>query len=106
MRNILLKSRKIWFTSVLAWRDELQQQHPMSETKNIQSCQYQYYKENLMIKVSHVISEMRKITLQIRLSMILMFHLTVWKTLHMILTPEAVYKVARFCMIFSQKTLL
>ena len=40
-----------------------------------------------MIKLSHIISEMRKITLQIRLLMIFMFHLMLWKTLHMILTP-------------------
>ena len=30
---MLLKSRKIWFTSVLAWRDEQQQQHPIPETE-------------------------------------------------------------------------
>ena len=35
LRNIPLKSRKIWFTSVLAWRDEQQQQHPIPETENI-----------------------------------------------------------------------
>ena len=45
-----------------------------------------YYKETVMIKLSHIISEMRKITLQIRLFMIFMFHLMLWKTLHMILT--------------------
>ena len=52
-----------------------------------------------------MISKMRKITLQSRLSTILMFHLTLWNTLHMILTPEAMYKVAKPCLIFSQKTL-
>ena len=37
------------------------------------------YKENLMIKLSHIISEMRKITLQIRIFMIFMFHPMLWK---------------------------
>ena len=50
-------------TTVSVWRDEQQQQHPMPE--KIQSSQYQYYKENLMIKLWHIISEMREITLQI-----------------------------------------
>ena len=60
MRNIPLKSRKIWFISVLAWRDEQQQQDLMPATERIQSSQYQYHKENLMIKLSHIISEMKK----------------------------------------------
>ena len=60
--NIPLKSRKIWFTSALAWRDEQQQQHPMPKSEKIYSCQLQYYEENLMIKLSHIISKMRKIT--------------------------------------------
>ena len=73
----------------LAWRDE--QQHPRPETEKIQSSQYQYYEESLMVKLSLIISEMRKITLQIRLFMIFMFHPMLWKTLHMIQTPEAIY---------------
>ena len=36
----------------------------------------------------HMISEMRKITLQIRLFMNFMFHLMLWKILQMILTPQ------------------
>ena len=62
-----------------------QQQHSMSET--ILSSQCQYYKENPLTKVSHMISEMRKIPLQIRLFMILTVYLLLWKTLQMILTP-------------------
>ena len=42
-----------------------------------------YYKENLMIKVSHIISEMTKIPLQIRLLMIFTVYLMLWKILHM-----------------------
>ena len=53
-----------------------------------------------------MISEMRKITLQFSFFMILMFHLMLWKTLHIMLTPQAIYKVAELCLIFSQKTLL
>ena len=37
------------------------------------------YKENLMIKLSHIISELRKFALQIRIFMIFMFHLMSWK---------------------------
>ena len=87
MKNIPLKSRKICFTSALPWCDNQQQQHPMPDTENILSSQYQYYKENLMIKRSDMISEMRKITLQVRLFMIFMFHLMLWKTILMILNP-------------------
>ena len=34
----------------------------MPETEKILSSQYQYHEENLMIKLSHVISDMRKNT--------------------------------------------
>ena len=67
--------------------DEQQQQHPMPETEKIWNSQHQYYEVNLTMKLSHIISEVRKITLQIWLFMIFMFHLMLWKTLHMILTP-------------------
>ena len=46
-----------------------------------------YYKENLMIKVSHMISEMTKIPLQIRLFMTFTVYLMLWKILHMNITP-------------------
>ena len=46
-----------------------------------------------------MISEIRKITLQIRLFMIFVFHLMLWKTLHLILTPQAIHAVAKLCLI-------
>ena len=81
-----LETEENLVTSVLALRDEQQQQHPMPKAENICSSQYQYFKENLLIKLLHMISEMRKITLQIRLFMIFMFRLMLWKTLHTIIT--------------------
>ena len=41
-----------------------------------------------------MISEMRKIKLQIRLFVIFMFHLMLWNTLHMILTPLKTFNLA------------
>ena len=64
LRNIPMKSRKLRFTFVLAWHSE-QQQHPMLETEKLLSSQYQYYKQNLLIKLWQMISEIRKITPQI-----------------------------------------
>ena len=51
----------------------------MSESEKVQSSQYQYCEENLIMERSHIISEMRRITLQIRLFLILMFHLMLWE---------------------------
>ena len=64
LRNIPMKSTKLWFTSVLAWHSE-QQQHPILETEKLLSSQYQYYNQDLLIKPWQIISEVRKITLQI-----------------------------------------
>ena len=82
MRNILLKSRKIWLTSVLAWCKEQQQQHPMPETENIQSSSI-----NILKKIhdeTFAYDSEIKTTLQMRLFMIFMFYMMLWKTLHMI----------------------
>ena len=85
MRNIPWKSRKIWFIYVLAWCDKQQQQQSCLKQKGSKALSINP-EENLMIKLLHIISEIRKITLQIRLFMTFMFHLMLWKTLHMILT--------------------
>ena len=56
-----------------------------------------------MIKLSHVISEIRKITLQIGLFMIFMSQLMLWKSLHMIYKhQEAIYEVAQLYLILSK----
>ena len=62
-----MKSRKLWLTSVLAWHSE-QQEHPILETEKLLSSQYQYYEQDLLIKRWQIISEIRKITLQIYFS--------------------------------------
>ena len=85
LEKFLLKLRKIWFTSF--WSGL------MSNSNNTPSLKQKISKALIINiikksddKISHMISEMKKITLQIRLFMILMFHLMLWKTLHMILT--------------------
>ena len=35
LEKYFLEIEENWFTSILAWRDEQQQQHPTPETENI-----------------------------------------------------------------------
>ena len=55
--------------------------------KAVISSQYQYYKQDLLIKLWLIISEIRKISLQIYYSWTFMFHLMLAKALGLPLTP-------------------